>query len=99
MESSATSPTANSRYLVEKQIGPDIVLWSTHFLNKPPHTGKLVPPKDPTALARAIRELAQNPESALRFGEAGRACIEANFRASLGAETLVSEILAAQERG
>ncbi|MAU45845.1 MAG: colanic acid biosynthesis glycosyltransferase WcaL [Yangia sp.] len=63
------------------------------------HTGKLVPPKDPTALARAIRELAQNPESALRFGEAGRACIEANFRASLGAETLVSEILAAQERG
>ena len=29
--------------LVEKQIGPDIVLWSTHFLIKPPHTGRSVP--------------------------------------------------------
>nr|WP_235952873.1 exopolysaccharide biosynthesis GT4 family glycosyltransferase EpsE [Salipiger sp. PrR002] len=56
------------------------------------HTGKLVPPKDPTALARAIRDLAQNPESAERFSVAGRAHVEAHFRASLGAETLVREI-------
>lgn len=58
--------------------------------------GKLVPPKDPTALARAIRDLAQNPESAQRLSEAGRARVEAHFRASLGAETLVEEILAAR---
>ncbi|WP_353473422.1 glycosyltransferase family 4 protein [Salipiger sp. H15] len=61
------------------------------------HSGKLVAPKDPTALARAIRELAQNPESARRFGEAGRARVEEGFRASLGAETLVEEILRARQ--
>ncbi|MBE9636027.1 exopolysaccharide biosynthesis GT4 family glycosyltransferase EpsE [Salipiger mangrovisoli] len=61
------------------------------------HTGKLVAPKDPTALARAIRELAQNPESAARFGAAGRARVERDFRASLGAETLVEEILRARQ--
>ena len=62
-------------------------------------TGKLVPPKDPTALARAIRELAQNPESAQRLSAAGRAHVEAHFRASLGAETLVEEILATRAQG
>ncbi|MBY6004043.1 glycosyltransferase family 4 protein [Salipiger bermudensis] len=62
-------------------------------------TGKLVAPKDPTALARAIRELAQNPDSALRFSAAGRAHVEAHFRASLGAETLVSEIRATRSTG
>ena len=60
-------------------------------------TGKLVPPKEPTALARAIRELAQNPDSALHFSVAGRAHVETHFRASLGAETLVSEILATRQ--
>ena len=29
--------------LVERQIGPDIVLWSSHLLIKPPRTGKAVP--------------------------------------------------------
>ncbi len=29
--------------LVERQIGPDIVLWSSHFLIKPPRTGKPIP--------------------------------------------------------
>ncbi|MGR3377589.1 exopolysaccharide biosynthesis GT4 family glycosyltransferase EpsE [Salipiger abyssi] len=60
--------------------------------------GKLVPPKDPTALARAIRDLAQHPENAQRLSEAGRAHVEAHFRASLGAETLVEEILATKAR-
>ena len=60
------------------------------------HTGKLVPPRDPSALARAIRELAQNPASAAGFSAAGRAHVEAHFRASLGAETLVEEILRAR---
>ena len=63
------------------------------------HNGKLVPPKDPTALARAIRDLAQNPDSAQRFSDAGRIQVETRFRASLGAETLVSEILATRDNG
>ena len=29
--------------MLEQQIGPDILLWSTHLLCKPPHTGKMVP--------------------------------------------------------
>lgn len=29
--------------MIERQIGPDILLWSTHLLCKPPHTGLLVP--------------------------------------------------------
>ena len=29
--------------MIEHQIGPNIVLWSTHFLVKPPHTGKPIP--------------------------------------------------------
>lgn len=61
------------------------------------HCGKLVPPKDPTALARAIRDLAQNPETARRLGAAGRQRVERDFRASLGAETLVEEILRARQ--
>ncbi|MDU8910807.1 exopolysaccharide biosynthesis GT4 family glycosyltransferase EpsE [Aestuariicoccus sp. MJ-SS9] len=55
-------------------------------------TGKLVPPKDPGALARAIRDLAGDPDKAQRLAEAGRAHVEAHFRASLGAETLIEEI-------
>ena len=57
------------------------------------HTGKLVPPKDPTSLARAIKDLAQNPETATRLSAAGRDLVQQKFRASLGAETLVDEIL------
>ncbi|WP_020042862.1 exopolysaccharide biosynthesis GT4 family glycosyltransferase EpsE [Salipiger mucosus] len=59
-------------------------------------TGRLVPPKEPSVLARAIRELAQNPETARRLADAGRAHVEQHFRASLGAETLVEEIRHAQ---
>src|SRR5262245_32351010 len=29
--------------MIERQIGPNIVLWSTHLLCKPPHTGIMVP--------------------------------------------------------
>ena len=29
--------------MIERQIGPDILLWSTHLLCKPPRTGQLVP--------------------------------------------------------
>jgi len=29
--------------MIERQIGPDIVLWATHLLCKPPRTGQLIP--------------------------------------------------------
>jgi glycosyltransferase involved in cell wall biosynthesis len=45
-------------------------------------TGRLVPLHDPPALARAIRDLARDPEGSRRLGEAGRARVEAEFRAS-----------------
>lgn len=55
-------------------------------------TGRLVAPKKPVELARAIRDLAGEPETLRRFSTAGRAHVEAYFRASLGAEMLVEEI-------
>ncbi len=61
-------------------------------------SGKLVPPRDPTSLARAIKELAQNPESATRLSAAGRDRVERGFRADLGAQTLVNGILAGRDQ-
>ncbi|MDA7423492.1 exopolysaccharide biosynthesis GT4 family glycosyltransferase EpsE [Thalassococcus lentus] len=62
------------------------------------HTGKLVEPKKPAELARSIRELIGDTDAMMRFSQAGRAHVEAHYRASLGAETLVQEIAIAQER-
>jgi glycosyltransferase involved in cell wall biosynthesis len=42
-------------------------------------TGRLVPPEDADALARALAELAADRERARRMGEAGRRRIEADF--------------------
>ncbi len=42
-------------------------------------TGLLVPLRDPPALARAIREVIDDPDRARRMGEAGRARVEAEF--------------------
>jgi glycosyltransferase involved in cell wall biosynthesis len=36
------------------------------------HTGRLVPPADPPALAGALRDLLRDPETARRMGQAGR---------------------------
>lgn len=55
-------------------------------------TGMLVPPKSPDQLADAVRKLATDPDKLRRLGIAGRAHVEAHFRASLGAETLAEEI-------
>ena len=45
-------------------------------------TGRLVPMRDFVALARGIRDLIRDPELARRMGEAGRARVEAEFRAA-----------------
>ncbi|MDQ6833272.1 MAG: glycosyltransferase family 4 protein [Chloroflexota bacterium] len=42
-------------------------------------TGLLVPPRDPQALAQAIRTLLADPERRTRMGDAGRAHVVANF--------------------
>src|SRR5258707_11220877 len=43
-------------------------------------TGTLAPPGDSTALAHALEQLLRDPELRLRFGHAGRARIEQDFR-------------------
>jgi glycosyltransferase involved in cell wall biosynthesis len=42
-------------------------------------TGRLVPPEDPSALATALRELADAPEEARRLGEAAAADVPSRF--------------------
>jgi glycosyltransferase involved in cell wall biosynthesis len=56
-------------------------------------TGLLVPVHDPPALAQAIRTLVQDPERAARLGAAGRARVEAEFRA----ETMIEQFAALYE--
>jgi len=51
--------------------------------------GRLVPPRDPDALAAAITEIADTPDLALRFSARGRIRVVEGFRAGLGAETLI----------
>jgi glycosyltransferase involved in cell wall biosynthesis len=51
--------------------------------------GRLVPPRDPGALAAAIAEIADTPELANRLGTQGRSRIVEGFGAGRGAETLI----------
>ena len=46
---------------------------------RPGETGLLVPPKDPVALAAALRDLLSDPMKRARFGAAGREMAEAEF--------------------
>ena len=58
--------------------------------------GLLVPPGDPAALARAIRQLADNPQECLRMGRRGRARMEEHFtldRKILETEQLCATLL------
>lgn len=54
--------------------------------------GLLVPPKAPEVLAETILKIARDPALARRLSGAGRARIEREFTARLGAETLVAEM-------
>jgi len=51
--------------------------------------GVFVPPGDAVALARAIREVAGNPQTALEMGRRGRRYIEEHFDRAVLAEKLV----------
>jgi glycosyltransferase involved in cell wall biosynthesis len=53
-------------------------------------TGMLVPPQSPEALADAIAAVAADRDLCARLSKAGRAHVEAGFRASLGAEALIA---------
>ncbi len=55
-------------------------------------TGCLVPPRNPGAMARAIRALVQDPEALERLSANGRTHIETAFHSRLGAETIAAEI-------
>lgn len=57
-------------------------------------TAILVPPKEPEKLADAILRLSEDQSELLRLSAAGRAHIEAHYRASMGAETLIEGIKA-----
>ena len=64
-------------------------------------TGLLVPPGDPTQLARAIVEIWKNPELGRRMGAAGRARVENNFnvrRMVANYEAIYEELSCATER-
>ncbi|WP_417524650.1 exopolysaccharide biosynthesis GT4 family glycosyltransferase EpsE [Marinovum sp.] len=54
--------------------------------------GLLVPPKAPEALAAALLRIAEDPALAQRLSTTGRARIERDYSARLGAEVIVSEM-------
>jgi glycosyltransferase involved in cell wall biosynthesis len=51
-------------------------------------TGLLVPPRDPVALADAIRTLCLDPDARARLGEAGRAKVLTDFNLHVSAQQL-----------
>jgi glycosyltransferase involved in cell wall biosynthesis len=57
------------------------------------HDGVLVGPKDPVAITEAIIDLADRPAFAAALGRTGRQTIVERFSATLGAETLIREMV------
>jgi glycosyltransferase involved in cell wall biosynthesis len=73
LSSAILEAMAASLPIVATEVGgiPELV---THGDN-----GLLVPPADPAALARAIQQLAEDPQESLRMGQQGRSLIEERF--------------------
>ncbi len=62
----------------------------TSYINVDGLTGRVVPPRDPGALATAINDLLADPEQRLRMGAAARE----HARSEFAAETMVARVLA-----
>ena len=60
--------------------------------------GLLVPPKAPAALAAALLRIAGDPQLAQRLSVTGRARIERDYAARLGAEVIVDQMRKALTR-
>lgn len=58
-----------------------------------PKVGRLVPPRSPQDLARAVRNLSQDPEACLALSQAGRTRIETVYTVEQGASALIDEII------
>ena len=67
-------------------------------LSGAPRTGRLVPPGDADALARAVAALAADPADARAVGAAGRAEALARFSPGRYREALVRAVLARDRR-
>jgi glycosyltransferase involved in cell wall biosynthesis len=74
----------------------------TSFVNRSGETGLVVPPRDPYALAEAIRSCLADPAGSRRMGERGRERVLAEFPAEKMVDrvlTVYGEALARTERG
>jgi rhamnosyl/mannosyltransferase len=63
----------------------------TSWVNQDGVTGRVVPPGDPGALARAIREILDDPRTRAAWGDAGRRRVADRFTA----DRMVTDVLAA----
>ena len=74
---------AHARPVVATPVGgtPELVVDG--------ETGLLVPPRDPEALAAALRRLLEDPDLARRLGEAGRARVAERFTADAQAHRIL----------
>ncbi len=54
------------------------------------HDGLLVPPRDPSAFAEALRRLLQEPQLARRLGENGRRTYDENYRIAIMANRTIA---------
>jgi glycosyltransferase involved in cell wall biosynthesis len=68
---------------------------------RPGRTGLLVPPRDPGALAEALRQIAADPARAAAMGRAGRTLVEEKFSTAVKVErteALYRRLLAARRK-
>ena len=62
----------------------------TSYVNQDGVTGRVVPPRDPSALAAAINELLEDPARRAQMGAAARARVSAEFDLGLMAERVLT---------